>query len=93
MSAESWDELEREIANEDQEEYYALLNIPRTATQDEIRSAYRRLCRIYHPDRLAHCEFIIISIINLLPFVGIMTKTSKELLAIFSGKCRRRIRY
>ena len=53
MSADIEDQLEKEIENEDREEYYSLLNIPRTATQDEIRSAYRRVCRIYHPDRLA----------------------------------------
>ncbi len=52
MSADG-EQLQKEIDNEDREEYYSLLNISRTATQDEIRSAYRRVCRIYHPDRLA----------------------------------------
>ena len=35
----------------DDYEYYTLLNVGRDADQDEIRRAYRRLCRIYHPDR------------------------------------------
>lgn len=39
------------IREEDQDEYYTLLNVARTASPEEIRSAYRRLCRIYHPDR------------------------------------------
>lgn len=51
MSSFSDEELEREVSNEDQNEYYTLLNVPRDASPEEIRSAYRRLCRIYHPDR------------------------------------------
>lgn len=43
--------LDRELVIEDQDEYYALLNVSRTASPEEIRSAYRRLCKIYHPDR------------------------------------------
>lgn len=35
----------------DNYEYYTLLNVDKNADQDEIRRAYRRLCRIYHPDR------------------------------------------
>jgi DnaJ-class molecular chaperone len=31
-------------------DYYDVLGITRTATDDEIRSAYRRLARKYHPD-------------------------------------------
>ena len=31
-------------------EYYETLGIPRTADEDEIRKAYRRLARKYHPD-------------------------------------------
>ena len=30
---------------------YEVLNIPRTATRDEIRAAYRELARRWHPDR------------------------------------------
>ncbi len=39
------------LLDEDQFEYYTILNVDITATAEEIRSAYRRLCRIYHPDR------------------------------------------
>ena len=31
-------------------DYYALLGIPRTATDEQVRSAYRKLARQYHPD-------------------------------------------
>src|SRR5947207_13353206 len=33
-----------------QTDYYALLGVPRQATDEQIRSAYRKLARQYHPD-------------------------------------------
>lgn len=32
------------------QDYYATLGVPRTASEKEIRSAYRKLARQYHPD-------------------------------------------
>jgi len=34
-----------------EEDYYAALNLSRSATPDEIRSAFRKLARTLHPDR------------------------------------------
>src|SRR5580692_13053440 len=31
-------------------DYYATLSVPRTASEDDIRKAYRKLARKYHPD-------------------------------------------
>ena len=46
------EEIFRELKEEEESyEYYTLLNVGRNADQDEIKRAYRRLCRIYHPDR------------------------------------------
>ncbi|XP_043912369.1 dnaJ homolog subfamily C member 11 isoform X1 [Protopterus annectens] len=39
---------EEEVDNDD---YYSLLNVRREATQEELKSAYRRLCMLYHPDK------------------------------------------
>ncbi|HEX2914580.1 MAG TPA: DnaJ C-terminal domain-containing protein [Chloroflexia bacterium] len=33
-----------------QKDYYKTLEVPRTATEQEIKSSYRRLARKYHPD-------------------------------------------
>eukprot|EP00056_Hartaetosiga_gracilis_P005922 m.90849 g.90849 ORF g.90849 m.90849 type:complete len:615 (+) comp12318_c0_seq1:15-1859(+) len=33
------------------EDYYALLNVPKNASKAEIRSAYKQLSKLYHPDK------------------------------------------
>ena len=46
------EEMLRELNEGDgAHDFYTLLNVERDADQEEIRRAYRRLCRIYHPDR------------------------------------------
>ncbi|KAJ2798755.1 hypothetical protein H4R21_003802, partial [Coemansia helicoidea] len=62
MSGEPWDEeaeearlrgMERDCAAAAAGEldYYAVLNLPRQASAENVREAYRRLSRIFHPDR------------------------------------------
>src|SRR4051795_13528448 len=38
------------MANTQQKDYYGLLGVKKTATADEIRKAFRKLARKYHPD-------------------------------------------
>ncbi|XP_050501435.1 dnaJ homolog subfamily C member 11 isoform X1 [Diabrotica virgifera virgifera] len=44
-------DLDSEDENVMEEDYYSFLNIPREASKEEINNAYRRLSRIYHPDK------------------------------------------
>ena len=48
----SANDLPRELREgEDDLEYYTLFNVDKKAGAEEIRRAYRRLCKMYHPDR------------------------------------------
>src|ERR687883_1677757 len=38
------------MAMADQINYYEVLGVPREASQEEIRTAYRRLAKVRHPD-------------------------------------------
>ncbi|MBC7171724.1 MAG: DnaJ domain-containing protein, partial [Polyangiaceae bacterium] len=38
-------------------ELYSVLGVGRNATSDEIKQAYRRLARLFHPDRNQHDPF------------------------------------
>ncbi|KXJ21318.1 dnaJ homolog subfamily C member 11 [Exaiptasia diaphana] len=40
-----------DIQEDDEIDYYGVLNVRKQATEEELRSAYRRMCVIYHPDK------------------------------------------
>ena len=37
--------------DQEQDSYYALLNVSKEASSEQINAAYRRMCIIYHPDK------------------------------------------
>ena len=40
-------------------DYYKILNISELSTQEEIKSAYRKLARMYHPDIAGNSSSVI----------------------------------
>ncbi len=40
----------------DASSYYAILNVSKYATQDEIKRAYRQLAQVFHPDKHTNQE-------------------------------------
>ncbi|XP_066253617.1 dnaJ homolog subfamily C member 11 isoform X1 [Euwallacea similis] len=44
-------DLDSDEENVSEEDYYSFLNIPKEASREEINNAYRRLSRMYHPDK------------------------------------------
>ncbi|CAG9771903.1 unnamed protein product [Ceutorhynchus assimilis] len=44
-------DLDSDEENVNEEDFYSFLNVPKEATKDEINNAYRRLSRVYHPDK------------------------------------------
>ncbi|KAG9303453.1 hypothetical protein G9A89_013780 [Geosiphon pyriformis] len=51
------DFLENEILNYEQNlnpptaDFYGVLNVDKEATEEELKEAYKRLCRAFHPDK------------------------------------------
>ena len=50
------DQLEKKMRTLDKSDPHKILGIGRTATREEIRTAYVALARAYHPDRFASSE-------------------------------------
>jgi DnaJ family protein C protein 11 len=44
-------DLDSDDENVVEEDFYSFLNVPKEATREEINNAYRRLSRMYHPDK------------------------------------------
>ncbi|KAJ8970872.1 hypothetical protein NQ314_000997, partial [Rhamnusium bicolor] len=44
-------DLDSDEENVIEEDFYSFLNVPKEASREEINNAYRRLSRMYHPDK------------------------------------------
>ncbi len=45
------DNINGDVGSNVDNEYYNFLHVPRCASQDEIAAAYKKLSRLYHPDK------------------------------------------
>jgi hypothetical protein len=50
------DQLDKKITALDKSDPYRILGLGKSATREEVRSAYLALARLYHPDRFASTE-------------------------------------
>ncbi len=50
------DQLDKKLTSLDKSDSHRILGLTKSATRDEIRSAYLALARLYHPDRFASTE-------------------------------------
>ena len=43
--------FDRDQNEDDRSSYYAALNVPRDASQEDVNRAYRKLASVFHPDK------------------------------------------
>ncbi len=43
--------MEASSSGETSDAFYAILNVPRDASEDDIKKAFRQLAQAYHPDK------------------------------------------
>mmetsp|Transcript_64085 Transcript_64085/g.105200 ORF Transcript_64085/g.105200 Transcript_64085/m.105200 type:complete len:243 (+) Transcript_64085:88-816(+) len=44
------------MVNQEQQDHYSVLGLKAKASANEVKRAYRNLCKQYHPDKLAHLD-------------------------------------
>ncbi len=44
--------IQKLIKSASRKNYYKVLDVPKTASQAEIKKAYRKMAQLYHPDRV-----------------------------------------
>lgn len=50
--------------NTDRTRLYDVLEVKSTATAEEIKKAYRKLARVYHPDKVSHFIYLSYELIS-----------------------------